>query len=257
LNHRFFHYFCRFEVIRSVSSAVRSNNETDAQALIEGQTFVNERVIIQGQTEAMDQMLAEFSNGSLPLPLHVLMASHLELSSKNRNYVSSLESALAQEMNAVEPGTVRHRSDRLNAIFADALPLKAAEPIIGDILPSSLATYLGKPLEDVHWKTKLMGIKEAHIETVNGVEASLLWVKAGRKMPSHTHEGSEVTLVLSGSFSDMMGVYRRGDVAVADANVDHRPMINADADCVCFVVTDAPLRLTGPVGKLFNRFFKH
>jgi putative transcriptional regulator len=232
-------------------------NEADAEALIEGQTFVNERVTIQGQSEAMDQMLAEFSNGSLPLPLHVLMASHLELSRKNRNYVASLETALAQDMSAIEPCAIRNRADRLDAIFSEAAPALAPQPIVGDILPSSLATYLGKSLEDIRWKTKLMGIKEAHIETSDGFEASLLWVKAGRKMPSHTHEGSEVTLVLSGSFSDMMGVYHRGDVAVADANVDHRPVINAEADCICFVVTDAPLRLTGPVGKLFNRFFKH
>ncbi len=220
---------------------------------------MNQRVTIQGQTEAMDQLLAEYSAGALPLPLHVLMASHLELSTRNRGYVDALETALGQDMEmACDGGDVRHRSERLEAIFADAglaprAPAQKARASRGDILPAPLADYLGKPLDEVKWKSKLLGLKEAQIETVDGVEASLLWVKAGRRMPSHTHEGSEITLVLSGAFSDMHGHYGRGDVAVADAEIDHRPMIDPSADCICFVVTDAPLRLTGPIGRIFSR----
>jgi putative transcriptional regulator len=220
---------------------------------------MNERVTIQGQTEAMDQLLAQYSAGSLALPLHVMMASHLEMSRKNHRYVGALEAALAGEMAASNVAAIRDRGHRLNAIFDDVAPKAdpVAVPAMDDIMPAALRRYLGRPLSDVSWKSKLFGMKEAHIETRDGLEVSLLWAKAGRRMPSHTHEGAEMTLVLSGSFSDMLGSYERGDIAVADSNIDHRPVIGPDADCICFVVTDAPLRLTGPIGKIVSRVFRH
>jgi putative transcriptional regulator len=34
------------------------------------------------------------------------------------------------------------------------------------------------------------------------------------------------------------------------------PTADDDGDCVCLAVTDAPLRLTGPIGRLFNPFIR-
>ena len=61
--------------------------------------------------------------------------------------------------------------------------------------------------------------------------------------------------MLKGGFSDKTGHFARGDVAVADAELDHIPVADLDADCICFAVTDAPLRLTGPFGRLMHRLF--
>jgi putative transcriptional regulator len=111
----------------------------------------------------------------------------------------------------------------------------------------------------VPWRTVLPGIREFHVPHAEkaGGEASLLWIKPGRIMPSHTHDGAEVTLVLKGGFSDASGHYRRGDIAFADSDVDHRPRADEDEDCICFAVTDAPLRLTGPFGRIVQRLFGH
>ena len=83
----------------------------------------------------------------------------------------------------------------------------------------------------------------------------MLWVGAGRRIPSHTHDGSEITLVLKGAFADVTGRYGRGDIAIAEADLDHRPMTDENEDCICFAVTDAPLRLTGPVGRILDQIF--
>jgi len=64
----------------------------------------------------------------------------------------------------------------------------------------------------------------------------------------------EMTLVLAGGFSDDFGHYRRGDLATADASVAHRPIADLDEECICLVVTDAPLYLTGRVGRVMNLF---
>jgi anti-sigma factor ChrR (cupin superfamily) len=53
----------------------------------------------------------------------------------------------------------------------------------------------------------------------------LLEVRAGVALPSHTHAGIELTLVLQGG-------------------------------CLCLAVTDAPLRLTGRLGRMLNPFLR-
>ena len=80
--------------------------------------------------------------------------------------------------------------------------------------------------------------------------------RPGTALPHHTHVGSELTLVLQGGFSDVTGHFLRGDVCEADSGVDHRPVADQDEDCVCLVVTDAPFRLTGWLGRLLNPFIR-
>ena len=48
----------------------------------------------------------------------------------------------------------------------------------------------------------------------------------------------------------------RGDVAEADPSVNHQPVADPGEDCICLAVTDAPLRLTGPFGRLLNPFLR-
>jgi putative transcriptional regulator len=45
-------------------------------------------------------------------------------------------------------------------------------------------------------------------------------------------------------------------VSEADSQVDHRPVADEDEDCLCLTVTDAPLRLTGWLGRLLSPFVR-
>ena len=69
-------------------------------------------------------------------------------------------------------------------------------------------------------------------------------------------EGNELTLVLAGGFTDGADHFLRGDVATADSHVDHRPVADADEDCYCLAVHDAPLRLTGSFAGVLNRLIR-
>jgi putative transcriptional regulator len=80
----------------------------------------------------------------------------------------------------------------------------------------------------------------------------LLAIEPGKRMPRHTHEGQELTLVLQGSFADATGAYAKGDVATADASIDHQPQAGGRELCLCLAVEDAPLRLTGFNGALLG-----
>ena len=106
------------------------------------------------------------------------------------------------------------------------------------------------------WKAH-KGFDEAELlAEVPGFRTRLMRIKSGTAMPAHTHRGNELTLVLTGGFSDEHGHFLRGDLAEADASVKHQPVADPGEDCICLAVTDAPLRLTGPVGRLLNPFLR-
>jgi putative transcriptional regulator len=204
----------------------------------------------------VDALLAAYSAGTLDPSLHALVASHLLMKPDSRDFVRALEKLAADELDNVKPEPLSRREERLSAIFdMDPVRKVPAREMGSSILPPPLQSYLGRDIESIRWRTKLPGVKEFRVEDKDRGDASLLWVRAGRRMPSHTHEGSEVTLVLKGGFTDVTGHYARGDIAIAESDLDHKPMTDAEEDCICFAVTDAPLHLTGPFGRLLDRLF--
>jgi putative transcriptional regulator len=210
----------------------------------------------------MDALLAAYAAGGLPKSLHALVGSHLELNPESRIYVHALETALAASVDESEPVSVSNRRSRLDAIFA-ARPVAARvsdehgsdDPLTAE--PRALRHFLGKSIEALEFRTVLPGVKECRIETDDGTTAIFYRIRGGKKMPQHTHEGSEVTLVIRGAFRDETGIYGRGAVSITDEDIDHTPVAVEGEECLCFAVMDAPLRLTGPIGKYLNRFIRH
>lgn len=202
----------------------------------------------------MDTLLAGYAAGALPKALHALVGAHLELSPQSRDYVSALEASLGRSFEDERSTKVAHRDERLDAIFAlDAAPARAANAAV----PKSLEHFFGKSFDEMAFRSILPGVKECRVPTDDGTTAVLYRIRAGKKMPQHTHEGSEYTLVIRGAFSDVTGRYGRGDVAISDEDLDHTPIAEAGEECLCFAVMDAPLRLTGPIGRFLNRFVQH
>jgi putative transcriptional regulator len=208
---------------------------------------------LQDPAKPLDALLAAYCVGALDRPTHALVASHLLLNPRNRRFVAALEDLAAGEVERGAPAPLSDRDARLAAVFASVAPIVA--PVPHSVLPAPLARLVGSEIADLKWRKKLPGVREYRVSESDRGEASLLWISGGSRVPSHTHEGSEVTLVLRGAFNDVTGRYGRGDIAIADADLDHRPMTSDGEDCICFAVTDAPLRLTGPVGRILDRFF--
>lgn len=214
---------------------------------------------------ALDALLAGYAAGALPAPLHALVGSHLELSAVNRAYVGALESSLASEVLRQEPAPVGAREARLAAIFASEAPsgpkLAAVNPpainhpAMPD--PKALRHFLGGTIDAQRFRSVLPGLRECRIEGGEGMQAMLYRIRGGRKLPKHTHDGAEITLVLRGGFSDGREHFTRGDIALSDEHTDHVPVADPDVECVCFAVLDAPLRLTGLLGRLVNPFLRH
>ena len=208
----------------------------------------------------MDELLAGYAAGTLAAPAHALVGAHLEISGNNRNYVACLETLGGHALEGAGPVAFSDRDAALNAIFAEdpiSVPRSSKTPVCRD-LPDSLRCIVGSSLDNLPWKTLLPGVREVKFGEIDGCNVNLLWVRRGRAMPSHTHHGTELTLVLKGGFKDADGHYVRGDIAFADHDVDHKPVADDDGeDCICFAVTEGRLQLTGLMGRLINPFVRN
>jgi putative transcriptional regulator len=133
---------------------------------------------------------------------------------------------------------------------------QAEEDLILSRLPLALRSYIARHLAGaIEWRTILPGLKLCRIVQDGGADASLLRCRAGGAIPAHTHAGIEAVLVLQGRFQDAGAEYGRGDLAVADSTVDHRPLVTSALDCIAYLVLGGPVRLTGPLGRLLPGSF--
>lgn len=80
----------------------------------------------------------------------------------------------------------------------------------------------------------------------------LLRIGEGRSLPRHTHGGVELTQVLCGAFDDGRAVFGRGDFDAADETVQHQPVVQPGATCVCLAYVGAPLRFDGRIATLIG-----
>lgn len=210
-----------------------------------------------------EELRIEYAAGSLSEPMALLVATHVSLCASCRAEMAGLETLGGILLDTVAP--IAMNDDSFDAVLArlddpepdDPLPGAQARGETGlaasaSGLPKPLSDYVDRPVADLKWKSYGSLSEVALLPDFPGYKTRLLRIRQGAAMPRHTHGGTELTLVLAGGFSDDSGHYARGDVATADPSVDHRPIADPGEDCYCLAVTDAPLRLTGPVGRLFN-----
>ncbi|MFB2551555.1 ChrR family anti-sigma-E factor [Ensifer soli] len=202
--------------------------------------------------------MAYYAAGLLPEPARVLVEAHLQIRAAHHPLVERLETFAGALLEDTPPAALHARDAKLDAIFkasavADpVIRLPAAASVATGVLPDAIRSFIGMDLDTVPWKTKIPGFKEFEVGTLDGCEVNLIWIRAGRAVPKHTHGGCELTLVLDGAFNDGIGRYGRGDISVADDAVDHRPVAEDERPCIAFAVVDAPLRLTGSLRQLFG-----
>ncbi len=212
---------------------------------------------------APEEMLLAYASGSLSEPLSLVVASHISLDDTSREAVADFEEVGGALIEEIEP--VALSSDALESILDKLDDLEAesspSAPVGRDglDLPPALRVYVGEDIEALKWRSLLRGVQEAEIPASDGEgsKARLLRIAPGRAVPQHSHRGFEVTLVLEGAYRDGEEVYGRGDMQVAGDTVDHRPVVEGDVPCLCLVVNNAPIRLTGPLGRLIDPFIRY
>lgn len=206
-----------------------------------------------------DDFLIEYANGTLPSPEALVVGSHISICAECRARVKTFEDVSAV---LLEDGTAEQVSDD---VF-DAVMARLDEPANDDVpepeilfdratlevIPPPLRSYLADSLTALDWKRTGRGIEEVSLLREDETRISLLRIRAGQKVPSHTHRGEEFTLVLSGGYSDGDSHFGKGDVSLADGTIDHSPIADNDGPCLCLTVRKGAARLTGPIGRFLN-----
>lgn len=208
-----------------------------------------------------DSILMAYSAGSLPEAFNLMVASHVSLCDECRSRIESFDAVGGAVLDGSELEAVDLSEDALAATMAliagGPMETMPARPAIKDgILPAPLQDYVGGDLADVRWRSVGMGVKQAILPTSKDASARLLYIPAGAAMPDHSHRGIEMTMVLQGAFIDEGERFARGDVEIADSDVDHTPVADIGEDCICLAVTDGPLQFKSLLPKIAQPFLR-
>ncbi len=210
------------------------------------------------------ELLLDFTAGAMSEGVALAVASHVAMCGSCRGDVALIEAvggALLEsvEGEAVAASLLDQTLAMLDTPDASVAPSPRLEPGSAEPVPEPLLRYIGRGLSHLAWRrvAGMATVEEARLPMVaKNIKVALMRLKAGSLVPKHSHRGNEFTLVLAGGFSDGVEKYGPGDFAARDTSHTHKPVVDDDADCLCLVVLDAPLRLSGAVGTIVNPFLR-
>jgi putative transcriptional regulator len=233
------------------------------------------------QFHPSDDQLIEFSAGVLPMSRALCIAAHVEHCHICEKRLSNLQQLGSAQMESLSPQKIS--ADLKNSILsklhtqpqdqsltpaADNLKTPNTQLSSHDnrvsakksVVPKCLEKWVPESFDNLPWQSIAPNVSISELcSEGSGAKAALVKVKAGGSMAHHSHTGDEVTVILEGSFSDEDGCYKPGDFIFRDSGHKHKPVATNDQDCICLIVLDGPIQLTGWIARLFNPFlrFKH
>ena len=208
---------------------------------------------MSGQHHPSLEIIGDYAAGGLPEPVALAFAVHMSSCSACRMAVQKLEVIGGVVLDELPPAAMDTEAelDRALSSLDEAKP--AETPSEPSDLPHALLRRVPGDLAKLPWRRVARGVAEFALDTYEaGYRAKLLRIQSGASVPRHTHRGEEYTVVIAGAFYDSDVVYNKGDFAEADPTVRHQPIATDDGVCYCLAVTNAPLKLLGPIGRLID-----
>ncbi|HTK83534.1 MAG TPA: cupin domain-containing protein [Patescibacteria group bacterium] len=213
--------------------------------------------------ELYDLMLMEYASGALDDALSLLVASHLTLSAVARQRVAFFESlggALMDE--CCEP--VSMAENALNAVLGKLESCGAESPCTAMDIMREAGIHLPQPLQQ-HMKARACNTGKwhrapGHVRVMPiplapckmHYRALLMKARPGAALPRMRHISREYCVVLQGNLRRREEYYHAGDLFVIESESAPRPVVDAGAEGVCLVVSDAPARRRA---SWFDQFF--
>lgn len=199
-----------------------------------------------------------YAAGTLNEAFTLVAASHISVCPTCRDAVRAAE-ALGGELLESMTDTAVSADCRARTLAAleqatlHRLPLRAPR----SQFPAPLARLIeAGSFEDIAWKKKAPGLAmfDVKLPAQAKGQLKLIRISAGRAMPEHGHGGEEITLVLKGAYRDHMGRFTQGDVADLDEDIEHKPVVEMDSDCICLVATERPTRFKSLAARIIQPF---
>ena len=201
-----------------------------------------------------DALMLEYASGRLPEPFALVVAAHVSLCDECRARLAAHEMAGGAVMEAHEGAELS--GDLRNNVMAMLDDAVEEAPVYerSGIFPAPVMEALkGRPPK---WKPLGRGVRQSILSHNTSGSVRLLYIPPGQAVPDHSHNGLELTLVLQGSFSDETGRFGVGDLEVADQELEHTPVSDLGAPCICLAATDAPLRFSSMLPRLLQPLFR-
>jgi putative transcriptional regulator len=205
-----------------------------------------------------DAMLMSYAAGSLPGSLSAVVATHLAVCSHCRTELKQMECIGSVVMGGLAGAPLSHGVPRSpprverEAVDEGAEVLAAVENS-GDV-PAPLSRLVGSDLSSIRWKRLGIGIWHLPLSTNGKGDLRLIKAAPGQILPDHGHGGSELTLVLAGSYRDQIGRFGVGDIADLDTEVEHSPVADPETGCICVIASDEKARFKGVFARLVQPF---
>lgn len=204
-----------------------------------------------------DMTLMDYAAGSLSIPQALAISVHMCFCHECRSLVKNFNHLGGALLETLKPASTDDSAFETLMVSLEAQPHSvrekrhtrhASEEKGIPQFTNPLLRYLPTSIDKLPWQRQTKEIGQFDLTSlvnVKGFHVALQKVKAGAKIPTHTHKGIEYTVLLSGGFSDEIGVYHTGDFIARDASHHHSPVALQNEDCVCLIVLSAPLKFTG------------
>lgn len=209
--------------------------------------------------------LTAFSAGSLPLSQALCISAHLEHCPQCRRDLKQLNQVGSELFSQLHPIAVPdalknkvmaaiNNPESTAIINSDELSPRSINHHSNSQTPRCLRKLIPNGFSGLNWKRLSPSIHATKLcNDVNGNKIEMIKIQPGGQVASHNHTGEEITVVLSGSFSDDSGIYRQGDIIFRNKDDKyHRPIASQDSECICLTSVEAPIQFTGFFARLFN-----
>jgi len=207
---------------------------------------------------AYGELYSAYASGSLDAAFSLLVETQAALKEDVANDVAISELIAGDMLEMDEPTELA--DDALDKVFAaiDATPEPAYHRAAAAACASQLTDIAGFPepvlgptvdaLTDRGWTQLTSGVSRLTLDLGTESEVEIYRIEPNQTVPRHSHEGSELTLVMAGGFTDETGQYGPGDLSIQGPNDTHQPTADDDGICYTLAVRDGGLRFTGLLG---------
>jgi putative transcriptional regulator len=204
---------------------------------------------MKNSTVLKNELIFQYAAGTASLPKSLMASTYLFLNSRESIICKEFEEYCGEELKntaLIKPEKLIAEDcisepTKINNLF-ETISLEPVNPVI----------ELIDNLKDIKWNKVFSGFYEFSFNLSNKEKTKLIKMDPGARVPLHSHNGKEYTLVLEGSFSDEYGHYTKGNLQVNDSMIKHTPIACNKEGCICLTLTEKELVFFGPFAPILN-----
>ncbi len=202
-----------------------------------------------------DETLLAYSSGNLAQGFALTVSTHLGFCADCRHRTAEMEQLGGALLDELSPAPMDDAAWNAIAARLDEAPTVSTAPTVPQeaaAWPRELTPYLPGPT--LPWRALVPGVR--HVTLPVGIpkrgNVRLVRIAPDKAVGVHGHTGREMTVVLEGGFSDVLGHYGPGDFMELDEGVEHEPVTPPSSHCICLIAVESPLRFRGFLARLLQ-----